>query len=181
MISSQPKYVISSYHKCRHFATDFPFFFPFVAENKKRKNLFEKRLTNENLSCIISFVQCESGGTGRRARLRGVWFYRTGSSPVSRTTKRTDAVASVFFVMVETGQYPSTAWVLRAKKHPPDVFFNALHFSHHKKNRCSSIGFFVVLVERLELYTIKCFSPRRKATLAPIHFYLLPPKIDKVA
>ena len=28
---------------------------------------------------------CESGGTGRRARLRGVWFYHTGSSPVSRT------------------------------------------------------------------------------------------------
>ena len=26
-----------------------------------------------------------SGGTGRRARLRGVWFYRTGSIPVSRT------------------------------------------------------------------------------------------------
>ncbi len=30
----------------------------------------------------------ESGGTGRRARLRGVWFYRTGSSPVSRTNSR---------------------------------------------------------------------------------------------
>ena len=29
----------------------------------------------------------ESGGTGRRARLRGVWIYRTGSSPVSRTIK----------------------------------------------------------------------------------------------
>ena len=28
---------------------------------------------------------CESGGTGRRARLRGVWIHRTGSSPVSRT------------------------------------------------------------------------------------------------
>ena len=30
---------------------------------------------------------CESGGTGRRARLRGVWLHRTGSSPVSRTKK----------------------------------------------------------------------------------------------
>ena len=33
-------------------------------------------------------VRCGSGGTGRRARLRGVWFYRTGSIPVSRTRKR---------------------------------------------------------------------------------------------
>ncbi len=30
----------------------------------------------------------ESGGIGRRARLRGVWFYRTGSSPVSRTNSK---------------------------------------------------------------------------------------------
>ena len=30
----------------------------------------------------------ESGGTGRRARLRGVWVIRTGSSPVSRTNKK---------------------------------------------------------------------------------------------
>ena len=29
-----------------------------------------------------------SGGIGRRARLRGVCFQRTGSSPVSRTRKR---------------------------------------------------------------------------------------------
>ena len=32
--------------------------------------------------------ECESGGTGRRARLRGVWIHRTGSSPVSRTNKK---------------------------------------------------------------------------------------------
>ena len=30
---------------------------------------------------------CGSGGTGRRARLRGVWIHRTGSSPVSRTIR----------------------------------------------------------------------------------------------
>ena len=30
---------------------------------------------------------CGSGGIGRRARLRGVCFQRTGSSPVSRTKK----------------------------------------------------------------------------------------------
>ena len=35
-----------------------------------------------------SKCRCGSGGTGRRARLRGVWFYRTGSIPVSRTKRR---------------------------------------------------------------------------------------------
>ena len=30
---------------------------------------------------------CESGGIGRRARLRGVCLRRTGSSPVSRTRR----------------------------------------------------------------------------------------------
>ena len=33
-----------------------------------------------------------SGGTGRRARLRGVWFYRTGSIPVSRTKNTAEKV-----------------------------------------------------------------------------------------
>ena len=36
---------------------------------------------------VLAAHICESGGTGRRARLRGVWIHRTGSSPVSRTTK----------------------------------------------------------------------------------------------
>ena len=31
---------------------------------------------------------CESGGIGRRARLRGVWLCHTGSIPVSRTIKK---------------------------------------------------------------------------------------------
>ena len=35
---------------------------------------------------------CGSGGTGRRARLRGVWFYRTGSTPVSRTKYKVESL-----------------------------------------------------------------------------------------
>ena len=44
-------------------------------------------MTFEYIFAIISNVR-GSGGTGRRARLRGVWFYRTGSIPVSRTNKK---------------------------------------------------------------------------------------------
>ena len=40
---------------------------------------------------------CESGGTGRRARLRGVWLHRTGSSPVSRTKNKRRFTVSCFF------------------------------------------------------------------------------------
>ncbi len=32
-------------------------------------------------------LKCEGGGIGRRARLRGVWFNRAGSSPVPRTNE----------------------------------------------------------------------------------------------
>ena len=41
---------------------------------------------------------CESGGTGRRARLRGVWLHRTGSSPVSRTKKA--SLTTCFFLFL---------------------------------------------------------------------------------
>ena len=40
----------------------------------------------------------ESGGIGRRARLRGVWYPRTGSSPVSRTKNRLNlSVQPIFY------------------------------------------------------------------------------------
>ena len=42
---------------------------------------------------------CESGGTGRRARLRGVWLHRTGSSPVSRT-KIAEKPSQQFFYLI---------------------------------------------------------------------------------
>ena len=42
-----------------------------------------------------------SGGTGRRARLRGVWFYRTGSIPVSRTRKQASNRLSAFLFVRE--------------------------------------------------------------------------------
>ena len=38
------------------------------------------------------WLKCERAGTGRQARLRGVCLWRTGSSPVSRTTKETSFV-----------------------------------------------------------------------------------------
>ena len=44
-----------------------------------------------------------SGGTGRRARLRGVWFYHTGSTPVSRTNKKRPTSRWSLFVSTETG------------------------------------------------------------------------------
>ena len=51
---------------------------------------------------IICCRECggrrESGGTGRRARLRGVWLHRTGSSPVSRTKKEGRQSPTFFFV-----------------------------------------------------------------------------------
>ena len=43
-------------------------------------------VAGDELECLPLSGKCESGGTGRRARLRGVWIHRTGSSPVSRTT-----------------------------------------------------------------------------------------------
>ena len=58
-------------------------------------------------SCFTDYnrlVACESGGTGRRARLRGVWILRTGSSPVSRTTKKTGhQMCPVFFCVGRDG------------------------------------------------------------------------------
>ena len=51
-------------------------------------------------------VRCGSGGTGRRARLRGVWFYRTGSIPVSRTNKKDSTSRRVFFVVRRRVQNP---------------------------------------------------------------------------
>ena len=42
-------------------------------------------VAGDELECLPLSGKCESGGTGRRARLRGVWIHRTGSSPVSRT------------------------------------------------------------------------------------------------
>ena len=54
-----------------------PFFAPFLV--KPLDNLFFFVYNSER--------SCGSGGTGRRARLRGVWFYRTGSIPVSRTIR----------------------------------------------------------------------------------------------
>ena len=52
----------------------------------KTKNV--KKHLDKSFFFVYNNRACGSGGTGRRARLRGVWFYRTGSIPVSRTRKR---------------------------------------------------------------------------------------------
>ncbi len=59
-----------------------------IYEFKRIKNILEKAIDKHKT--LVYNVNCSrgSGGTGRRARLRGVWFYRTGSIPVSRTKKR---------------------------------------------------------------------------------------------
>ncbi len=46
---------------------------------------------------------CESGGIGRRARLRGVWLCHTGSIPVSRTKKqKASTIVLAFCFLLET-------------------------------------------------------------------------------
>ena len=50
----------------------------------------------------------ESGGIGRRARLRGVCLRRTGSSPVSRTRKRIpDGILFSLTFAVQTNEWHS--------------------------------------------------------------------------
>ena len=58
---------------------------------------------------------CESGGTGRRARLRGVWFFHTGSSPVSRTKATALQWLFYFITAFECLSFPSRRASLRVK------------------------------------------------------------------
>ena len=76
---------------------------------KKLKEIFKKVLTfqkrwyiminvaGDELESLLLSEKCESGGTGRRARLRGVWIHRTGSSPVSRTKDCFERNSPFFF------------------------------------------------------------------------------------
>ena len=70
-----------------------------------------------------SKCRCGSGGTGRRARLRGVWFYRTGSIPVSRTKnkRRMGYILRLFFI-----QTAGLVWNQRA----PRVVWNYDEVAH---------------------------------------------------
>ena len=54
-------------------------------------------VAGDELECLLLSEKSESGGTGRRARLRGVWIHRTGSSPVSRTKDRFERNGPFFF------------------------------------------------------------------------------------
>ena len=54
--------------------------------------IFRKTIDKRGGFVYNSQCCCGSGGTGRRARLRGVWFYRTGSTPVSRTRYKVESL-----------------------------------------------------------------------------------------
>ena len=54
-------------------------------------------VAGDELECLLLSEKSESGGTGRRARLRGVWIHRTGSSPVSRTKDCLERDSPFFF------------------------------------------------------------------------------------
>ena len=54
-------------------------------------------VAGDELECLLLSEKSESGGTGRRARLRGVWIHRTGSSPVSRTKGSVNSEPFSFF------------------------------------------------------------------------------------
>ena len=78
-------------------------------------------------------VSCGSGGTGRRARLRGVWFYRTGSIPVSRTNKKRRVLVALLFLLSRSG---CTRFALYAKyKIKPKVSNFTLKHNHRRANR----------------------------------------------
>ena len=68
---------------------------PKEGKTEKKRNLsqklLEKALTKPLPSCIITLVQCESGGTGRRARLRGVWISPYGFKSRFSHQQRGDA------------------------------------------------------------------------------------------
>ena len=73
-------------------------------KNKKFSKKFEKGIDISKKKSIIYMLPtgqpiCESGGTGRRARLRGVWLHRTGSSPVSRTKQTRVRFSVPLFVL----------------------------------------------------------------------------------
>ena len=123
-------------------------FFPCFQLSKKTFNFFKKGIDifffivynsqRREGNSPYETTECESGGTGRRARLRGVWIHRTGSSPVSRTTKE-HLFSQVLFCFIslfdgsETGRYRSTASDTPfGKKVIQTFFFSSLHFSHHK-------------------------------------------------
>ena len=78
-------------------------------------------------------VSCGSGGTGRRARLRGVWFYRTGSIPVSRTNKKRRVLVALLFLLSRSG---CTRFALYAKyKIKPKVSNFTLKHNCRRANR----------------------------------------------
>ena len=76
----------------------FHVFLPLFRFLKKKAIFFEKGLDKPN-ERVYNNKRRESGGTGRRARLRGVWFIRTGSSPVSRT-KKERSIRFVLFLSI---------------------------------------------------------------------------------
>ena len=152
--------MITLYHACKNKSMNkmwnilenhrfFWSFFPVFSPQKKTFKNFKKGIDiffaivynsqRRKGNRLYETTECESGGTGRRARLRGVWIHRTGSSPVSRTPKEHLflQVLFCFFLLFdgsETGRYRSTASDTPfGKKVIRTFFFSSLHFSHHQR------------------------------------------------
>ena len=67
---------------------------------KKGIDIFEKKCII--LSVAANAVACESGGTGRRARLRGVWFTPYGfKSRFSHQKRKTEPCVRFSFFIVK--------------------------------------------------------------------------------
>ena len=102
-------------------------------------HIFYKNLLTNEFGCgIISNVR-GSGGIGRRARLRGVYLWCTGSSPVSRTNKKADQMVCLFFERKR--DRPQDRLLVFKLKTIINRFLNAWHFPHQVKTRMKILVF----------------------------------------
>ncbi len=94
-----------------------------IKKQKKIRSRRKKGLTKRLESGIIFLVPdasgliCGHGGTGRRVRLRGVWFYHPGSSPGDRTRlykkhlcRLTEVFFSAFLYLKKATNKGQSAW-----------------------------------------------------------------------
>ena len=58
-----------------------------------------------NIIVALINAACESGGTGRRARLRGVWETVRVRFPSLAPTKKTESIDSAFFVGIRGEEF----------------------------------------------------------------------------
>ena len=82
----------------------------------------ERFPASETGNCIKTLL-CEGGGTGRRARLRCVWFILGGSNPLPRTKNREYIVLSVF-LLCEEGDLNRAALRSRVSNQPSGLLLS---------------------------------------------------------